>query len=386
MPLNAVRSGKEEPDLIAWRNQHAIRLNSEGKARIVFHNIRIPQRAGTQRIEFSAYAFNSDRVKSLTKSMEFIPKQPAERSYPRTAFLLTMGVNANQSPHLNLELAVPSAQRARSLFHSKLLATYSKIVEVELYSDFLLDSNRVSTMSATKRHLKTALDLLAGRTIDGQLRDEIDPRHELQAAGPDDAVILYIASHGYADPNGVFYMMPYDTGPNWGITEAAMTSCIDRAGQSAVCARARDLLSRSISSNDLAGWWSGVDSGEMIMILDSCHSGAVSGREFRPAPLGDLGFGQLSYDKGMVIFAASQAAQIARGSGGTGQTLLIDALETANEVNPEGSIMEWIHTAEEELPKRTKEVYPALKEYEMQVPLLLDFSQETRKANAKPRY
>ena len=54
------------------------------------------------------------------------------------------------------------------------------------------------------------------------LRQEVDPEHKLKAARPDDAVVLYVASHGYADSNGTFYLMPYDTGPpgaTWGITE-----------------------------------------------------------------------------------------------------------------------------------------------------------------------
>lgn len=40
-----------------------------------------------------------------------------------------------------------------------------------------------------------------------------------------------------------------------------------------------------------------IDAGQMVLVLDSCHSAAVSGPDFKPGPMGDRGFGQLSYDK-----------------------------------------------------------------------------------------
>jgi hypothetical protein len=125
------------------------------------------------------------------------------------------------------------------------------------------------------------------------------------------------------------------------------------------------------------------------MILDSCHSGAVPGKEFRPAPLGDPGFGQLSYDKGMVILSASQPAQTEQGewvTGGEGRTLLVDALEVADKAKPDNSIIEWAHGAAQQLPTMTTRLYPGLAKRDIQVPLLLDFSPDTRRANAKPRY
>jgi hypothetical protein len=202
-------------------------------------------------------------------------------------------------------------------------------------------------------------------------------------------VILYVASHGYADPHGVFYLMPYDTGENWGITEDILTQCLNNPDRSTNCKQARDLLMHSISSSDLTAWWSGVDAGDVIMILDSCHSGAVQGEEFRPAPLGDPGFGQLAYDKGMVILSASQSAQTARGdwvTAGEGRTLLVDALQTAAKANPDKSLVEWVHDTEQQLPTTAKRLYPALKEGDIQTPLLLDFSKETKAANSRPRY
>jgi hypothetical protein len=295
----------------------------------------------------------------------------------RRAYLLTIGVNANQSPNLNLELAVSSAERARSLLRDKLRAEYTEVVEIPLYSDLDTESNQPKLKVASKADLRAVLDVLAGRSVEAKLRDEVDPKHELRAAGPDDAVVLYVASHGYADPQGTFYLMPYDTGPNWGVTEDVLTRCETKPDQSAACKQAGDLLAHSVSSADLTAWWSGVDAGEMVMILDSCHSGAVSGKEFRPGPLGDPRFGQLSYDKGMQILSASQPAQTAQGewvSGGEGRTLLVDALETVAKTNPQNTLEQWLQDTEQQLPTTAKRLYPTLRDNEVQLPVLLDFA------------
>ena len=55
-----------------------------------------------------------------------------------------------------------------------------------------------------------------------------------------------------------------------------------------------------------------VDAGEMAMIIDACHSAAsVTADGFRPGPMGDPGLGQLSFDKGIRILAATQADSVA---------------------------------------------------------------------------
>jgi hypothetical protein len=121
------------------------------------------------------------------------------------------------------------------------------------------------------------------------------------------------------------------------------------------------------------------------MILDSCHSGAVPGKEFRPGPLGDPGFGQLSYDKGMLILAASQPAQTEQGewvTGGEGRTLLVDALEVVVRENQQGSLAQWLHAVEEQLPRTAQQLYPALKEGDTQLPLLLDFAKISKTSSA----
>ena len=121
------------------------------------------------------------------------------------------------------------------------------------------------------------------------------------------------------------------------------------------------------------------------MILDSCYSGAAPGSEFRPAPLGDHGLGQLSYDKAMQILAASQPAQTARGTwikGGDGQTLLALALETVASANPRWSLAELLKGTAQETPRIMKRLFPEVSERDVQLPELLDFS--GRKAVSTP--
>jgi hypothetical protein len=201
--------------------------------------------------------------------------------------------------------------------------------------------------------------------------------------------MLFVASHGYADPQGIFYLMPYDTGSqNWGVTEDILSRCLISPDLSDPCKQAHDLLQHSVSSADLTAWWNGLDAGQMVMILDTCHSGAVPGREFRPGPLGDPGFGQLSYDKGMIILTASQPTQTERGEaviGAEGRTLLVDALDSVAQVNHQQSLQRWLQDTERQLPKLAKSLYPHLTDENLQHPSLLDFSNEvTSNVNSAP--
>ena len=74
----------------------------------------------------------------------------------------------------------------------------------------------------------------------------------------------------------------------------------------------------------------------MLFILDSCHSAALPGREFRPGPLGDASFGQLSYDKGMRILSAMQADKTVRATlvQELGHPLLVEALIEEAKAHP----------------------------------------------------
>ena len=361
----------DESELTQWRQQHRI-LDSGDKVITILH-VQVPQKKG--RIIFTSYAFNSDRVRSEISQPYTYKPSPSAGSASRHAYLVTMGVNANQS-EWDLTLAVASASLVAQLWKNKLAGTYDDVIELRLDSDLAPDGS-VSLKRATKSHLEAVLNKLGGRQADSKLLSEVDPGGKLRQATPDDAVILYIASHGYADPQGRFYLIPYDTGTHRGLTEDVLTRCRQGSGgPPPTCDAANEFLARSISVEDLANWWESIDAGEPIMILDSCHSGATPGRGFRPGPLGDRGLGQLSYDKGMLILFATQPEQTARATqlGGLGHTLLSEGLRVSSEEDPKRTVDEWLRATEGELPGKAAQLYPRLSNNDLQRPELMDFT------------
>jgi hypothetical protein len=150
--------------------------------------------------------------------------------------------------------------------------------------------------------------------VDSALLNEI-PNHELlRKVEPEDLVLISFSSHGYTDKNGKFYLVPYDTD-----TEIKWTSLGDEI--------APESLAEFISSDDLSEWVRDIDAGELVLIVDTCHSaGAVAEPGFKPGPMGSRGMGQLAYDKGMRVLAASQANDVALEVDGLEQGLLTFAL------------------------------------------------------------
>jgi hypothetical protein len=130
-----------------------------------------------------------------------------------------------------------------------------------------------------------------------------------------------------------------------------------------------------------------VDAGEIVMILDSCHSAAATGREFRPGPLGDAGLGQLSYDKGIRILTATQADKTARATlvQQIGHSLLVEALIAEAQAHPRETVAEWLHDTEREVPHLTHRLYPELSDSDVQSPQLFDFGTANRRRISSDR-
>jgi hypothetical protein len=129
-------------------------------------------------------------------------------------------------------------------------------------------------------------------------------------------------------------------------------------GQDAVT---ESLARAALSSDELSAWLREVDAGEIALIVDACRSEAsVAYSGFKPGPMGSRGLGQLAYDKGMRILAASKAQQSAIEVGGTiSQGLLSYALVQlglrqglADFQAPAGQITlsEWLAYGADEVP------------------------------------
>jgi WD40 repeat protein len=284
-----------------------------GDAFVNFENVRLPRRADLGEVEFTAYAFNSDRVKSATARKTFRPAH-APAPVKGRAYLISVGVNAYENPAWDLRFAANDARRLQEVVSERLAreGTYSEVVSVPLVSDYESKDGRKSEprvlteAAATKANFRAVLDVLAGKAVDPQLLKSIPAAEHLRPAAPEDLVLISFSSHGYADERGNFYLLPSDTGPGGEMGE---------------------VLGRSISSEELSAWLRDVDAGEMLLVVDACHSAAsVQGEGFKPGPMGSRGLGQLSYDKGMRILTSTQADDVALESNLTQQGLLTYAL------------------------------------------------------------
>jgi hypothetical protein len=311
---------KFEEELKVW--QEANRVKLEGGKFTESFTVNLPKNTDAKDFNFSAYAFNADRVKSETARENYKP----EKSLPTAkgkAYIVTIGVNASQTERLKLNYAANDARRLQEEIVKNLPKDkYQTIVQIPLISDYDKDGN-LSENNATKAKIKAVLD---------DLRVKVHP---------EDLVLLAFSGHGYADQNGIFYLLPYDVG------EKADSGL-------------KGVLKQSISSDELSLWLRGIDAGEMIMIVDACHSAAaVQGAGFKPGPMGSRGLGQLSYDKGMRILTATQADNVALEMGKLQHGLLTYSLVKngienglADFLEPKNKLFsqEWLNFAVKDVP------------------------------------
>jgi len=265
--------------------------------------IRLP-RDGAKSIRFTAYAFNSDRVKSQTASIDYTLPKPLPAVHGR-AWVIAFGVNAYSDPHWNLHYAAADARAFGELLTPRLTKTeqYSKVTFVPMISDTENQGHagvhalEPDILPATKEALHAVLDVLAGKSADIHTArfTSILQKLGVRQAAPEDMLLIAFSCHGDTDPtSGEYYLFPSDIGPN---QENGLT---------------KDLESHSISSTELTSWMQNIDAGEMTMIIDSCHSAAAAGQQFKPGPMDSPGLGQLAYYKRMRILSASAANAVAK--------------------------------------------------------------------------
>ncbi len=304
-------------------------------------NVHLPSSVAGKDITFSAYAFNDDRVKSQTARQTYqVPTTVVAKK--GNVYLINMGVNRFDNSAWNLQFAANDARLMRKSLSENLTKTgaYQNIVPISLISD-------ENEHHAYKALLHAVLERLAGKPA-SPLLNELPGAEQLQAVTPDDLVIFTFSGHGYADDVGNFYLLTQDTGPGNG-------KHVDD-----------NLLKRSISSEELSQWLKDVDAGDMTLIVDACQSAAsVEGLDFKPGPMGSRGLGQLSFDKGMRILAASQADEYALEDDKIKQGLLSFALVTngidgfeADQAPKDQKIMldEWLRYGVSRVPSLAEEI------------------------------
>ena len=320
-----------DSDLASWRTRNVVQ---DGVHRLEFR-VPLPTRAGGDAQVFSAYAFNEDRIKGETATSAWT--QPAVTPRPRRAYVLAIGIDDYDTPRFRLKYAVADAR----LMASRL----SAIPGYETHQ--LVLAGERDAGGVRKRVERSAiarvLSLLAGdgnrdTTLAG-LRAQGIEADMLQAATPDDAVIVSFSGHGWANARGDFYLIPGDG--RW--PEGAPTPD----------------LSSVFATADLVAPFQAMQAGDIALVIDACHSAAsVADGRFKPGPMGDSGLGQLAYDKGIRILAATQADDVALEDSRLGQGLLTYALAVdglgagAADLDGDASIRidEWLAYAVRRMP------------------------------------
>ena len=272
-------------DIAIWRERNLVPLDPDGTRRVSLA-VSLPTGSEVQTIALTAYAFNEDRVKSETARAEYI--QPAAaKPRPRRAFVVTIGIDAYDRKSLNLQFA---ASDARLLGERLSRIPGYEVRRVTLAGDSA-DGKPVRVTALAIAHVIAILrgvnvaeskKALGGMGFDAS---------KLEPPTPDDIVILSFSGHGWADKTGAFYLVPANA--KW-------------------IANGEPDRKTLISAVQMADRLREVDAGEMAMIIDACHSAAsVDAGGFKPGPMGDPGLGQLAFDKGLRILAATQADDVA---------------------------------------------------------------------------
>jgi hypothetical protein len=271
--------------LSAWRTANTLAPRGAGPVRRTF-TVALPTDNGGKPVSFTAYAFNEDRVKGETSAAFSYAPATASAPRPPRAYVIAIGVDAYaRLPDHSLSFAVDDA---RDVAGALAVIPGYEVVSVPLTAE------RGHASAATKADIRAVLALLAGEegAYRAQLKAARVDAAGLARATPDDLVILSFSGHGWADAQGNFYLLPSDAARPDAASKRALASLI--------------------SSAELTNWLRGVDAGEMAMIIDACHSAAsVEAGGFRPGPMGDPGLGQLAFDKGIRILAATQADSVA---------------------------------------------------------------------------
>jgi uncharacterized caspase-like protein len=331
------------PDIEAWREANALVRDEQGKWRGSFQ-VAVPTHHGGEAMEFAAYAFNADRVKSDTARRSWTPPpSPAMPLRPRRAFVLTIGVDDYAEKRLDLNFAVADA----TVIGDRLAAIPGyEMRHIRLTSAPARDGK--PARQVTRDDIRGALSLLAGfpPEMDQMIRlADVHGATALEETNPDDIVIISYSGHGHADASGNFVLVPSDA--RWpGDADGPVPQTV-------------------ISAADLTIWLGFMQASEIAFIIDACHSGAsVQTPDFKPGPMGDTGLGQLAFDKGIRILAATQADDVALELSSLKQGLLtaalgegLDAGGRLADANRDGTVLldEWLRYAVARLPSLSEE-------------------------------
>ena len=297
-------SDKIDETLEGWRTRNRSRSPASSNAPAIYQfAVPLPTAQGSETQTFSAYAFNEDRIKSDTVSASYT--RPAVTAVKPRAFVLTIGIDDYDTARFKLNYAVSDARLIAERLHD--------IPGYEMHRLTLAGERKPGgTRERVDNHtIGLALNLLMTDESRGEVLANFAARGidaaALQKSRPDDIVIVSFSGHGWADPQGNFFLVP---------TNAAWDD-----------AAAKPDMSSLFATSELQTYFRAIDAAEITLIIDACHSSAsVASAGFKPGPMGDSGLGQLAYDKGIRILAATQSDDVALEDANLKQGLLTYAL------------------------------------------------------------
>ena len=258
---------------------------------LAFRNIALPSNR-SQAVEFSAYAFNGDGVKSETSVRYIGADHVGTRT--RRAFVVSIGVNAHENASWDLRYAADDARAVGKLLGDRLRRSgyFDEVYPIPLISE--RGRGGMVEGNARREIVLSVLDALGGKRVPWNSDNHIPEFDQLSKATPDDFVFLSFSGHGLNGEDGTFHFVLSDTGPG---------------SQRRVDKR---FLSHTLDSDLLASKLLRVDAGGIAMAIDACSSAnSIQAKGFRPGPMGSRGLGQLAYDKRMMVIVASQAESVA---------------------------------------------------------------------------
>lgn len=282
-------------------------FNSGLRTQVLFERVQLPA-AGNA--EFSAYAFNSEGVKGDTARLSY--RGALTKLVLPRAWLLSIGVDRHAQTGWDLRYAVADSLAMSDALARNLRASgnFADVHVMQLAAPANGAGNN-APRGASKHEIAATLGAWAQATGAAQGA----------RPSPDDLVIVSFAGHGVRSRSGEFYLVPSDIGA------APDTSDSPEFARTA------------ISSLELSKWLRAIDAREFLFILDACHSAAsVQSADFKPGPMGSRGLGQLAYDKGMRILAASQVEGVAIESPSLLHGMLTYALVTEG---LDGGLADW---------------------------------------------
>src|SRR5262249_20780964 len=135
-PQGASLSPDRNKNLVLWQREAHIDLDSSGERIIEFPNIKLPRSADKPNVQFTAYAFNDDRVKSETCRKTYKPTHALKGPTKGKVYLITIGVAASEDAHWNLFYPANDARSLQEDLYDRLSMQYRQVVRVQLVSDY----------------------------------------------------------------------------------------------------------------------------------------------------------------------------------------------------------------------------------------------------------